>query len=709
MPSRESLRDRLGRLITSDVFVFEAPDRIRRTLTYILTALLVGSSAITSYALVIGWMNTFRTALAATIAFALVAAPLRLGYPRLTGIIMILCLLAVVTQGILTGDGIHDVAIAIYPVVFILGTLLLNTRFFVVLSLLVIACVAGVGVLELRGIVTNKFSGAFGYPDIVFVVVILATEAVVIRLLATVISSSLVRAHRSERSYRGIFNATSEAIFVLDAEVTAILDANETALRMFGYMREELLSLPLEELVPDEIRLQEPRKREIVEETLRDGTSSREWVLKRKDRTRFWAEVALRIAEIDGQTRFLAVVRDVDARKGMEERLRQSEKLEAVGQLAGGIAHDFNNQLAGIVGYADLVRSDLKDGTDLANNVDRILVAAKRAADLTGQLLAFARRGKYQSAAVDVNVLVEEVLSLLRHSVDKRIEVRQELTARPSLTLGDASQLQSAILNLAINARDAMPEGGAVTVATRLRELEEGDGRSESEDLPPGNYVEVEVTDTGTGIDADTQRRVFEPFFTTKPMGKGTGMGLAAVYGTVKNHGGTIAVESERGRGSTFRLLLPLYEGPVLPDEQGALPRPERAARVLVVDDEEEVCRVTSRMLTRMGHTAFVRQEGKAAVEFYREAWRDLDLVVLDMSMPKMSGRETFTALRRINPDAIIVLTSGFTFDDDVRSLIDSGARGFIQKPFDAEEFTRVVAEALQQAAPRRIPEHENR
>jgi len=574
MPSADSRRDRLGRFFTSDVFVFEDPDRIRRTLHIILAALLAGSTSIALYALAIGWMTTFRTAFAATLSFVVVTLLLRRGYPRLASIIMLMSLLSAVNYGVSVGDGIHDIAIIVFPAVIIIGSLLLSTRFFVVLALLVLASAATIGVLEIRGDITNKFSGMFDYSDVVILVVILAAEAVVIRLLATVITSSLMRAHRSEHSYREIFNATSEAIFVHDAKGVGILDVNETTVSMFGYTREEMLKLTPEDLTSDDFKLEEPQKSRMISETGQGSSRVYEWLMKRKDGTKFWADVTLHSAEIGGQRRLLAVLRDVDARKKMEERLRQSEKLEAVGQLAGGIAHDFNNQLAGIVGYADLVRAETEDGTDLANSVDRILVAARRAADLTGQLLAFARRGKYESAAVDVHELVEEVVSLLRHSVDKRISIEQNLAAQPSYTLGDATQLQNAILNLAINARDAMPVGGTLTITTRLYDLDDDDEHSSPEGVPPGRYVQLEVADTGTGMDDDTRRRIFEPFFTTKPKGKGTGMGLAAVYGTVKSHGGTIGVSSEPGRGSVFRILLPLYEGPVLPEERSTAKRP---------------------------------------------------------------------------------------------------------------------------------------
>jgi len=706
MPGRDSHRDRIGRLFTSDVFVFEDPDRIRRALWLILVAVLAGTLSIVIFSFAIGWMETFRTSLAAAVAFLAVALVLRAGFPRLAGIGLLLAMLAAVNYGIATGDGVHDVAIIVYPAVIIVGSLLLNTGFYIVLTVMVMTSVVAIGTMEIQGNVATRFSGQFDYPDVIILVVILVAEAAVIRLLASVITTSLDRARSSERNYREIFNATSEAIFVHDAETTGILDVNNAAVRMFGRSREEFIGETPDMLTAEDHPIPDEQKREMVHRAFDEGVHVFEWRLRRKDGSQFWAEVTLRAARIGGVMRLLAVLRDVDARKKMEERLHQSEKLEAVGQLAGGIAHDFNNQLAGIVGYADLVRTDIEDDSPLASSIDLILVAARRAADLTSQLLAFARRGKNESAAVDVHLLVEEVVVLLSRSIDKRITLERRLEASPSHVLGDPSQLQNAILNLAINASDAMPEGGTLTLATGIVTIDGQEGQDDHEgrdNLPPGDYLEVEVSDTGLGMDEETRRRIFEPFFTTKSKGKGTGMGLAAVYGTVHNHGGSIDVTSEPGGGSAFCMLLPLYDGPLMIEEHTAPQEmaPRGTAHVLIVDDEKAVGGVASRMVEQLGYTAVVRNDGVAATEFYRDSWRDIDLVVLDMSMPRMGGRETFVAMRKINPDAVVLLTSGFSINDEVQALLDSGAYGFIQKPFWQKDFTRTVVETLQEAARR--------
>jgi PAS domain S-box-containing protein len=285
---------------------------------------------------------------------------------------------------------------------------------------------------------------------------------------------------------------------------------------MFGYSRDEMVGLNVGHLSCDLPQYSEAEAQRWLQRTAEEGMQVVEWLARRKNGEEFWVEVALQRTEIGGKGRILAVLRDVDARKRMEEQLRQSEKMEAVGQLAGGIAHDFNNQLAGIVGYADLIRSELRGDDDVSDNLDRILVAARRASDLTTQLLAFARKGKYESIAVDVHLIVEEVISLLRRSIDKRIIIERRLNANPQLATGDPTQLQGAILNLALNARDAMPDGGTLTLATRNIRLAAGDEACERDEIPPGEYVEVSVADTGLGMDSETQQHIFEPFFTRR-------------------------------------------------------------------------------------------------------------------------------------------------------------------------------------------------
>jgi PAS domain S-box-containing protein len=390
-----------------------------------------------------------------------------------------------------------------------------------------------------------------------------------------------------------------------------------------------------------------------------------------------------------------AVIRDVTEFKKMEERLRQAEKMEAIGQLAGGVAHDFNNQLTGVMGYAEMLSNRLEDES-LRRYAELIVGSAKRAAELTRQLLAFARKGKFQSVPVDTHKVIGDVASLLRHTVDRRIVIMQTLKANPPLTLGDPTQIQNALLNLALNARDAMPKGGELILATDVVVLDEEYCRSNPYEMSPGRYLRICVTDNGVGMSEEVRRHLFEPFFTTKGPGKGTGMGLASVYGTVKNHRGAINVYSEPDHGTTVRIYLPLLESAGQAQTPAELGEPIRGtARILVVDDEEVVLKLASETLSDLGYQVATCRNGAEAVAYYGEKWRSIDLVILDMVMPALGGRETFLAMRQINPAVRAILSSGYSLNGQAQAILDDGVLDFVQKPFQLHELSSKVAAAL--------------
>jgi PAS domain S-box-containing protein len=392
----------------------------------------------------------------------------------------------------------------------------------------------------------------------------------------------------------------------------------------------------------------------------------------------------------------IGVVRDLTETRQLEERLRQTEKMEAVGQLAGGVAHDFNNQLTAILGYGELLAQRLA-GQDLKRYADNIVATSRRAAELTQQLLAFARRGKYRVVTVDIHALIREIVMLLMRSIDRRIEIKQRLEAESALVMGDPTQLQNALLHLALNARDAMPEGGELSFATQTITLDERDHTRQPHDVRPGRHVEITVRDSGSGMDPDTLRRVFEPFFTTKQAGRGSGMGLPAVYGTVKSHQGTIEMSSRVGQGTTCVICLPLCT-PAESAGQGVVLAPGRGAgaRLLVVDDEEAVRQLMVDVLEEEGYRVTTCRDGVEALERYQQHWAEIDLVILDMVMPHLSGRELFRALRRINPRLKALIASGYSLDEEAQSIIAEGVLGCIQKPFRRAELLTAVQIALQ-------------
>lgn len=385
-----------------------------------------------------------------------------------------------------------------------------------------------------------------------------------------------------------------------------------------------------------------------------------------------------------------------DEKLKLEAQLRQAQKMEAVGTLAGGIAHDFNNLLAGILGYADMIRQDSNSGPRHLKAAQVIMKAGERAAQLTKQLLGFARRGKMQNAAVNINEAVLEATALLTRTLNKNIRIHQRLSGSKPRVQGDPDQLQQVIMNLAINARDAMPEGGDLSFATDIVHLGE-DYCARYPHAREGDYVLLNVTDSGSGIPTEIQERIFEPFFTTKEPGQGTGMGLAMVYGIVKNHAGTVQVYSEPGLGTTFKVYLPLAAGRIDGTEQKhQTPAVVRGSgRILVVDDEETVREVASDMLRDLGYDVITAVDGQAALELYEKMAREIDLIIMDMIMPRIDGRECFRRMREINPGVRAILSSGFSCDGSVQEILNEGMRGFTQKPYRVSDLSQAVANAL--------------
>lgn len=484
----------------------------------------------------------------------------------------------------------------------------------------------------------------------------------------------------------------SDAVYWV-AEDARIVHVNDSACHMSGYDRKELVGMSITDLNPQVSLENWP---DVWQNLKRAKRRTFQTVHQRKDGRTFAVEIVANFLERQGQEYSCAFVRDITDRKQLELRLRQAEKMEALGQLSGGVAHDFNNQLMGVMGYAEVLRVRARNEPKLAELAANIIHSAQRAADLTRQLLAFSRRGPFVSEPVDLHEIVGEVVSILSHTIDKRILVKQKLEAGFPVTTGDASQLQSAILNLALNARDAMPTGGVLTFATTNVKLDESSGPDEPFPFVSGDYARLSVSDTGEGIEADKLHRVFEPFFTTKGV-KGTGLGLAAVYGTIRHHHGTVNVRSDIGNGTVVDVCLPVTklaraEIARRDSERDAL---LRSTHVLVVDDEPAVRDVTRRLLEERGCKVTTAENGKEALAFYKESFKTVDVVLMDMVMPIMGGRETLQAMRAINPNVRALLTSGHGTEEDVQAALNNGARAFIEKPFAGSTLVLRIVETL--------------
>jgi len=405
---------------------------------------------------------------------------------------------------------------------------------------------------------------------------------------------------------------------------------------------------------------------------------------------------------IDGRLARLELAADVTYRKEaecrqarLEEQLRQAQKMEAIGQLAGGVAHDFNNLLTGILGNAQLLDMELERSSEEWACAAEIVRAATRAADLTRQLLAFSRKGPIETIHVDVHEIIAEVAKLLSHSIDRRIELVQDLQARPSCVMGDPTQIQNAILNLAVNARDAMPEGGELRFATRVVVLDADYCAMRAGQVRPGPHVEIAVCDTGVGMEPKLQQRIFEPFFTTKGAGKGTGLGLASVYGCVRSHGGAIDVYSECGRGSTFKVLLPLAEAETHTHLPKAGEPVKGAGSILLVDDEDVVRSFTARALRNLGYTVTTAADGVEAVDAFTERQGHFDAVILDLIMPKLGGEDAFRLMKEVDPDVRVLVATGFSQPGVIDSLLRNGVVAILPKPFNVQHLSREVARII--------------
>ncbi len=410
----------------------------------------------------------------------------------------------------------------------------------------------------------------------------------------------------------------------------------------------------------------------------------------------------LMVVVVTRMERALRLARQETLRREQAERARaeaelqavESKQLEMVGRLAAGVAHDFNNNLTAIMGSAELLKLEPPGSDDAAELSDSILQASQRLAELTRQLLAYSRKARMQQTLTDFHVVIEQAVSLARRSMDPNIAILTELNARHFTVNGDAALLQSAVLNLLVNARDAMPRGGRLTVATAPVEL----SRTGAKEMPSGTCVVLEVIDTGPGIPKDQVAHIFDPFFTTKPVGKGTGLGLASVAGTVRSHGGSIEVNSDAGHGTAFRVYLPCADagGSVRVAASEAVVHGE--GEILLVEDDAMVSMTAVSTLKSFGYAVTLARNGHAALEQVGAHPGRFQLALLDLRMPGLSGEATFDKLRELDSALPILLWSGYAAEQDVDAMIRRGAAGFVQKPYRVAELSRVVADKIRRA-----------
>jgi PAS domain S-box-containing protein len=511
----------------------------------------------------------------------------------------------------------------------------------------------------------------------------------------------------SEERYRSIVDSVEDAIFIHDAASGEVLDVNRRACELYGAARADLIAAGVGPISEGSPPYSSADAEGWMARCRTDGPQRFEWLARRRDGATFWVEVAIRQAAVAGQARLVVAVRDIAERKraeaqraALERRLEEGQRLESIGRLAGGVAHDFNNLLTPILGNAQGALDALGAAHPVAEDLRGIVEAAGRAGALTRQLLALSRRQLLQERAVDLNAEVGALHAMLRRTIGEDVEVRLELDPALGRVRGDPSQLQQVLLNLAVNARDAMPGGGLLTIATRNVAPEEAAGRAGAR---ARSLVELSVSDSGTGMTPEVRARLFEPFFTTKPHGKGTGLGLATVLGVVKQHGGEVEVESAPGQGSTFRILLPRDDAAraAVPPAPAPAAEGRRGGRVLLVEDEPGVRRLVEGYLRGAGYEVLAAADGHEALELAARAPGGLDLLLSDVVMPGMNGRELYLALAAHRAGLRVLYMSGYpALPSTLQDLVEGGRDAFIAKPFTRAQLLARLDEVLAAAPP---------
>ena len=487
-----------------------------------------------------------------------------------------------------------------------------------------------------------------------------------------------------------IINSMPSQLIGVDAE-TRVTQWNRQVENVSGLSSEEVLGKKLQDVLPrlagdvDKIDRAMVTK-EVFHEDARSTTI---------DKYSQYEDITIYPLVANGVIGAVIRVDDVTEEYLMREELTHSRKLDAVGQLAGGIAHDFNNMLAGILGSAELLLRRVGQDEKAGEYLDMIIQSGRRAGELNKKLLTFARKGKVELLPIDALQVIYDTEAILKHSLDKRITIETIVLAENTAVIGDPAQLQNAFINLGVNAGHAMSEGGTLCFTIDTMELDQHYCNASHFDIKPGKYLNIQVKDDGEGIPLENLKRIFDPFFTTRKRGKGTGLGLSAVYGTVQEHHGAIVVYSEPGRGTCFSVYLPLVgQEPVsqYQDEELIM----GSGTILVIDDEE-VIRVTAKtILESLGYKVLLGENGQHGLEIFTANAPDIDLVLLDMIMPKMNGRECFFAMKKIKPDIRVLLASGFSRDSDIEGLQAEGLLGFLYKPYITAELSRAIAEILQ-------------
>ena len=505
-------------------------------------------------------------------------------------------------------------------------------------------------------------------------------------------------------AYRELFEHSTDPMTMIVGD--RFIDCNAAAVRMLGVgSREDVLRMHPSEISPptqSDGRDSFEKANEMLAKALERGSWRFEWDHMRSDGTPFPAEVLLTVLELDGQTVVHAIWRDLAERKALEDQLRHALKMEAIGKLAGDVAHDFNNLLVVVQGHADLLSRRLAADPGAQEHLGRIKEAGNRAASLVQQLLAFGRKQEIQARILDLNERVLESTRLLKPLLSDNIELEVTTAAAPVLVKADSGQLEQVLMNVATNARDAMPDGGhlAIDISTQQLEARPVEPGAASEPTPHGV---ITITDTGVGMPEETRKRAFDPFYTTKKVGEGTGLGLATVYGIVTQNGGDVRLRSEPGRGTSVAIQLPIsHETQTTARRPGPeLPNPDGHETILVVEDEPVVSELVELVLVARGYTVLMTSDGAEALERFRSHPDQVSLILTDVMMPRMSGIDLVKALAAEGHNPAVLFMSGYTNNSLPQLAQLEGRVDLLKKPFEVDELARRVRAAIDRTTAR--------
>ncbi|MFV0437656.1 MAG: ATP-binding protein [Desulfopila sp.] len=506
-----------------------------------------------------------------------------------------------------------------------------------------------------------------------------------------------------EHDYQEVFNATKEGIAIHDVDSGAIIDLNLSFARMFDYSRDEIMKLNIGDLSQGSAPYTRENARRRGQLASRQGPQMFEWQYRRRNGEIFWGEVILKEAIIGGRRRLIAVVRDIEDRKAaearnleLEQRYQQAQKMEAIGTLAGGIAHDFNNILTAVLGYADLAGLEVTQGSQVEKYLQEVNRAGNRAKELVKQILTFCCRNQPEAMPLRLQPVVEEAMKLLRASIPKTIDIAVRLDDGDALVFADPTQIHQVVMNLCTNAYHAMREsGGELTVALDRVELSGQEVHGVSASLPQGKYLRLMVVDTGVGMPPEIGNKIFEPYFTTKPRGEGTGMGLSMVHGIVASLGGEVTFRSVVGAGTTFEVYLPI-RGVEVADEAVMAPAEVKGAgSILFVDDESALADLGRQMLTISGYEVVTETDSERALELFRRNPDRFDLIISDLTMPRLDGLSLMQQCRVVAPHIPVILQTGYSEVIDRERALAEGANEFLFKPLSWPSLVECVERVL--------------